>query len=207
MKTNFPSATTRDSIWSFFDNYWLLLITIINWTITLSFPILGYIFIHKVGGIILGLIFSAGWFWLVGLEIKNAFKNKKLKALLWLILNNISMANFAVMFVVFMDLFVCWISGAFHYFEIPSQTFISFIFYYYCIIIPVSILFGLVLTFGEDKLKEALEKEGEDKNKRLAKYFNPLFLPFSVVAAPFIFVFLIYKTCREVRTSFKSVWN
>ncbi|MFA6524630.1 MAG: hypothetical protein WC264_03790 [Candidatus Paceibacterota bacterium] len=197
MKINFPSLKTRDSFWNFLDNYCLLLVTIINFGLMIAFPILGHFFVHKIGGIILGVALSAGWFWLVELETKDALKKKNGKILFWLLINRISIANFIIIFVMLFVFFIGWISGVLKYINIPPQAFFSFLYYYYIIFVPISVFFGFVLTFGEDNLKEILKNNIKNNEKRLAKYFNPLFLPISVVVMPFVFIFAIYKFSKE----------
>jgi len=182
----------------------------------LVLPFLGFIYINKIYGTILGIIITACLFY-AGKKVYKAIKNKKGKALLVHMANMIVAENFAMSFTVLIVLvvlkFIGTLGSLFIFFPFVP-LYLSIIYFYVCIVL-ISIPFGIALSFGETDLEQVLisyEKKingsctGEDrkswkKERKKLIYFNPITMPFSAIIFPlyyamrFIFKFFSLYRC------------
>ena len=129
----------------------------------------------------------------------NALKNERVAY----VVNSINITNFAIISTILFILGIC-ILGAESSVNIPRPTLSSVFIFYYSVIVPLSILFGIFFSLAISNFGNVLEKyeiffsglgsqeekESWKKEKNWLKYFNPILLPFSIV---FIFVRFLWK--------------
>ena len=112
---------------------------------------------------------------------------------MWIV-GNIIYANFAIITFIFLVLGIAYWGGDAP-FNIPKLTWPYAALFYYGIVVPASIPFGIFVSLATPGFEEMLEEQGRifngqgteeenqswEREKSWLKYCNPILLPFSVV--------------------------
>lgn len=200
----------KAGIAAFFKVLLILFSIVLIGAAVVTLPVLGYIYQQK-SGLAMGILISVLLFY-VGIHVYRSIKKGTFKALLVHFAEVVESANYAVLIMCLILLLVGFP------FDIKNVTWLSYISFYYCYVIPFAVGFSFLMAFGFKGLEEifekynsffagnctAEEKESWKREKFRLKYFNPIVLPFSIV---FFLIRFVLKSIKIISLGIKMLFQ